>query len=326
MKRSLASVVALLFLFTGLHAQKAELYARRSDNGLYIEHKVVPKESYFSVGRLYNLSPKTIAEFNKADINKGIFIDQKLRIPLTDSNFTQSGNKGTPVYYRAGDKIALSKVSQAYNLSPETLAGWNGDLKEELEKGDKIIVGFLVGGGFPVVTLEPKKNTGKTIPTEEVVKKSEFKEEKETLQKAEKEQEKIEEKEKKVTTENSIIPASDTKTLPVTEENGQGYFKASFELQLKKYPITKEKTVTSGIFKTSSGWDDRKFYLLVDGIPPGTIVKLTNPSNNMIVYAKVLGEMSGIRQNDGLAIRISNAAAAAMDIQETDKFILKMAY
>jgi hypothetical protein len=36
--------------------------------------------------------------------------------------------------------------------------------------------------------------------------------------------------------------------------------------------------------------------------------------------------MSGIRLNAGLDIRISNSAAAALEINETDKFIVKLSY
>lgn len=56
------------------------------------------------------------------------------------------------------------------------------------------------------------------------------------------------------------------------------------------------------------------------------IVQLTNPDNNKSIYAKVLGEMNGIRQNQGLGIRISNAGAAALGVNDMEKFILKIAY
>jgi hypothetical protein len=64
----------------------------------------------------------------------------------------------------------------------------------------------------------------------------------------------------------------------------------------------------------------------MDGVQPGTIIKIINPENNKAVFAKVLGEMAGIRQNEGYNIRISNAAAAALQIQEQDKFIVKVNY
>ena len=107
---------------------------------------------------------------------------------------------------------------------------------------------------------------------------------------------------------------------------GQGYFKNHFEQQSKLSAPTKDETVTASIFKTLSGWEDGKYYLLIDNVQPGTIVGIINPSNNKAIYAKVLGEMSGIRQNQGLDIRISNAGAAALDITEQDKFIVKVNY
>jgi hypothetical protein len=112
----------------------------------------------------------------------------------------------------------------------------------------------------------------------------------------------------------------------VAQNEEYGYFKPAFEQQAKQTPVKKNKTVTSGIFKTMSGWEDGKYYVLADELSPGTIVKLVNPSNNFAVYAKVLGEMSGIKLNEHLDIRISNAAAAKLSVTDTDKFIMKMIY
>ena len=112
----------------------------------------------------------------------------------------------------------------------------------------------------------------------------------------------------------------------VRNEEGYGYFKNNFYSQIKKSPQTKDQTVTSSIFKTQSGWQDAKYYLLINGVEPGTIVKLTNPSNSKTVYAKVLYSMDKIRENQGMDIRISDAAASALAVSETDKFILKVNY
>jgi hypothetical protein len=64
----------------------------------------------------------------------------------------------------------------------------------------------------------------------------------------------------------------------------------------------------------------------MDNVEPGTIVRIINPTNNKAVYAKILGEMSGIRQNQGYNIRMSNAAASALDVSDTDKFIVRVNY
>lgn len=114
-------------------------------------------------------------------------------------------------------------------------------------------------------------------------------------------------------------------TASVSDGNG-GYFKTQFDLQVKSQPVKNDQTASAGIFKTASGWQDGKFYALMDNVEPGTIVKVINPTNNKAVYAKVLGEMSGIRQNQGYDVRVSNAAASALDISDTDKFIVRINY
>ena len=124
------------------------------------------------------------------------------------------------------------------------------------------------------------------------------------------------------TEEKPVIKLEEKQTVPAE----QGYFKASFEQQVKINPVTKNETVTSGIFKTASGWSDANYYVLIDKVSPGTIVKVINPVNNKAIYAKVLGEMSGIRQNAGLDIRLSNAAASVLGITEQDKYIVKINY
>ena len=112
-------------------------------------------------------------------------------------------------------------------------------------------------------------------------------------------------------------------TIVMTEE--AGYFKYAYEEQLLSSGSI-QQTVKAGIFKTTSGWKDKKYYLLTNSASAGTYVQLYAPATQKTVYAKVLGEMSGIRQNEGYDIRISNAAAAALGISEADRVELKMNY
>ena len=112
----------------------------------------------------------------------------------------------------------------------------------------------------------------------------------------------------------------------IKNDDGTGYFKNNFYQQVKTSPPSKEQTLTSSIFKTTSGWQDGKYYLLINGVEPGTIVKITNPSNSKIIFAKVLYAMDKIRENQGVDIRISDAAASSLAVSETDKFILKVNY
>lgn len=308
-----------------LLAQKGELVAKSSDKGLYLEHKVVAKETYYSIGRLYNLHPRSIATFNKLEMNKGLNIDQKIRIPLLDTNFTQSGNSGTPVYYKVGENEGLMTVSKKNNnVLLSNLRAWNNLSGDMLKKDAKLIIGFLMSKELKSVTITPSvapddmADQKKVLP-EPVMAVSEDISKKEEKKIAE-EEKKAEEKEQKKD------PPPVVKEIRKPQTEGQGYFKNHFEQQVRTSPATKDETVTAGIFKTTSGWEDAKYYLLMDKVQPGTIVKVINPSTNKAVYAKVLGEMAGIRQNEGYNIRISNAAASALEIAEQDKFIVKVNY
>jgi LysM domain len=323
MRKFLFSFLCLVIAAQFTAAQKGDLLVKSSDKGLYLDHKVVAKESFFSIGRLYNVHPKHLASFNKLDMNKGLLIDQKLKIPLSDTNFTQKGNKGTPVYYKADDDMSLMKVSKENNdVLLADLRGWNGVSDDKVKKNSKLIVGFLQSKEMPAITI-----TRKVVPDEPVVKElnnvkpppEENQIPVEVVKPVVKEAEKTVEIKRPA---EVAVPKVDVRA----SQDGEGYFKSHFEQQIKKSPVTKDATVTAGIFKTTTGWQDSKFYLLIDAVAPGTIVKVINPTNNKAIYAKVLGEMSGIRQNEGLNIRISNAAASVLAISEQDKFIVKVNY
>lgn len=325
MKKLLSGTIAIL-IFTITFSQQADLVFKTGSKGNYIEHKVQPKEGLFPLSRLYNVHPRHIAVFNNHDFNKGLSIGQLVQIPLTDTNFSQSGNNGVPVYYTTSQKETLANVSTKTGKVPlNQLRTWNTLTSDNLSAGTKLIVGFLITNEMQdrVVTIPEKK---KEIALPPQVEKKEIvpEQKKEVPEKTEPE---VKKEIPAVLKEEPKIMAAPVKSFEEkSSENGNGYFREHFTHQVEKSPVSKEQTVTSSIFKTTSGWQDAKYYLLINGVDPGTIVKITNPGNNKILYAKVLYSMEGIRQNQGLDIRISDAAAAALAIKETDKFIVKLNY
>lgn len=330
MKKLLLGSITIL-LYATAFPQQANLVLKSGTKGHYLEHKVQPKEGLFPLSRMYNVHPRHIAAFNNHDYNKGLAIGQVINIPLSDTNFNQTGNKGVPVYYTTIQKETLSTVSsKAGKVQLNNLRAWNTLSGENLNAGTKLIVGFLITNEMQdrVVTIQEKKK--------EAVAPAEKKELVQEIKKPEPDVKKEEPKkpEPEVKKEMPVVVKEEPKTIvPAVKtieekpvETGNGYFTNHFLHQVKQIPVSKEQTVTSSIFKTTSGWQDAKYYMLINGVDPGTIVKITNPGNNKILYAKVLYSMEGIRQNQGLDIRISDAAAAALSISETDKFIVKVNY
>jgi hypothetical protein len=340
--KKLMTIVSLLFFYSFIFSQN--LVVKSGPKGLYLEHKVAAKEGLFLLGRMYNVHPRFIANFNGIDFNKGLAIGQKINIPLTDTNFKQDVNKGVPVYYIT-EKESLANISVKSKAQINNLKGWNNLAVDNVAAGTKLIVGFLITNEMQdkVVTIVPR-----TMVVEESVsnvKKQDASEKKQpanepkkdvvveesvsNVKKAEEQKKQTEPPIKEISPE---VKEEVKKTEPLIvkagamNEDGTGYFKNNFFQQMKTAPVTKDQTLTSSIFKTQSGWQDAKYYLLINGVEPGTIVKITNPSNSKTVYAKVLYSMDKIRQNQGVDMRISDAAAFSLAVSETDKFILKVNY
>jgi hypothetical protein len=113
---------------------------------------------------------------------------------------------------------------------------------------------------------------------------------------------------------------------PSPSTSSISFFESAFLEQVQKNPTSQDLKVFSSVFKTISGWSDGKHYVLIDNLVPGTIVKLINSMNRQAVYAKVLGEMPRIKQNEGLDIRISDAAAEKLGLTGTERFYLQLIY
>jgi LysM repeat protein len=276
-----------------------------TEKGLHLKHTIAAKENFYAVGRLYNIPAKDIAAYNNLDMENGLNIGQTVMIPLTSANFSQTTDNGTPAYYVVGQQEGLYRVSMKHNkVLMASLRKWNHLTSDEIPAGQKLIVGFITSPELAkAVTNSPK--------TEPVVIQQEKPKQTEPVAQQRTEPERIT---KPVPTQAGI------------KNSGGGFFKSQFEQQSQASNANKDQTATASIFKTASGWQDGKYYALIDGVDPGTIVQVINPSNNKTIYAKVLGAMSGINQNKGLDVRISNAAANVLDINDTEKFIVKVNY
>ncbi len=329
-------------------AQNKPLVIEGTAPDLYIAHTVAPKENYYSIGRLYNISPKEIAPFNKLELEKGLALNQQIKVPLT-SNFSQDGMAGAdealvPLYHIVKEKEGLYRIATSYNKLPlETLKQWNNISGDAVSNGTKLIVGYLkvkkelsaLANGAKAVlpatvstspAKEPEskpapkqvKEAPKTEIAKEVEKKPEPKQVKETpvvKKEAQLEAEKAVEGKKE-----TVAVKSEEKPAPATAKGkiSGGYFKNIFAEQSKNGSIDSESG-TAGVFKSTSGWDDGKYYCLHNSASPETIVKITSTATGKSIYAKVLDVMPDIKRNNGLVILVSNAAAAELG-QEEGKF------
>ena len=100
----------------------------------------------------------------------------------------------------------------------------------------------------------------------------------------------------------------------------EGYFAEYFNRKEKSSNTT---TGEASIFKSISGWNDKKYYVMINNITQGTIVRLT--ANNKSICAKVLAPLPDIKEDTGLLLRLSNAAAAVLGVEDA-KFGVTLNY
>ncbi len=306
-------------------------------------HTVQAKETLYSLARKYNVHPRELAAYNNIPVETGLTLGQVIKIPSKTTMAplpattvpkeepvvkkeeapktiipekkqevvkapepVKKEKEGTyPIYHKVAKKETLYAISKKYsNASIEDIKKWNKLGTDGLSEGMNLIVGYSktkndIPEKEPVV-VEPETKPVETVKKEEP---------------------------KKVLKEEKKEPEQVVKTVPAKEEprniTGKdfkgGVFKSLYNEQTTAKKDISEEKGTAGIFKSTSGWEDGKYYCLSNSVAAGTIVKVTNPANQKIVYAKVLDLIPDLKQNSGIMIRISNAAAQELGAG-TDNF------
>jgi LysM repeat protein len=311
--------LACVLTGAALRAQQQPLMLMQEGGRLFLRHTVAPKENWYSIGRLYNASPKEIAPYNNTSMSRGLAIGETLRIPMASSNFSQDGTAAgdevlVPLYHTVKEKEGLYRISQNYNKVPvEQLKNWNRLSSDELSVGTNLVVGYLkvkkdqsplasagksapavAQGNPPAAKEKPAARTSETPPANPA---------KESAPVAKQD-----------------APQPTRKEAPASTGGAQsasgGAFRSLFEEQTRGGAPGTSTTGTAAAFKSTSGWSDGKYYILMNKVAPGTVVRVTNPGTAQSIYAKVLGEIPPMKENEGLAARISNAAASALGLGE----------
>ncbi|MCY7292813.1 MAG: LysM peptidoglycan-binding domain-containing protein [Ferruginibacter sp.] len=317
-------IVLILFLLPIFVQAQKGIMVEGTQGNLYLNHIAAAKENFYSIGRLYNISPKDIAPYNKLNLENGLTIGQSVKVPLQEVNFTQSNKvaadeAAVPLYHKVEAKETLFQLSSHFNKVPVSfLKAWNNLKDDAVTPGKNIIVGYLK----VKKDLSAYAQMGTKIPTEKVsiaaVKEVPVKKEEPVKEIAKetpkpKKEEVVKSIAEPVAEIKKVEEAKVKKEMPVKTSN----INISTDLKtgvFKSYFLNSgnEEKGTAGVFKSTSGWEDGKYYCLQNTASQGAIVKITNPSNGKYIYAKVLDSMPELKQNDNLAIRISNAAADAL--------------
>lgn len=311
MKKGFIFIGMLLLCFCVTAQQK--LLLKGKPNAMYIEHKVGEKESLSSIGRIYGLTASQLSRFNGRSPSSVLSKGSTLKIPLSIDDITQK--TGTPVYHTVVKGDNLFKISQRYNKVPVSqLKNWNKLGAAGVKNGQELMVGYIKTSSDQPSQVSTQKEAvpekiAETNVATDVTTKSQLSEQVKTVPSKEKEA---------VPVFHNDLDEKNNATL-----SDEGFFASLYD----RDDLTLVQQYRSGdaaTFKTISGWTDRKYYVLINDIKPGTIVRIT-ASNNKSICARVLSQLPVTKGDEGLLLRMNNAAAAALGIKD-EKFTVTLTF
>jgi len=311
MKKGFIFIGMLLLCFCVTAQQK--LLLKGKPNAMYIEHKVGEKESLSSIGRIYGITASQLSRFNGRSPSSVLSKGSTLKIPLSVNDISQK--TGTPVYHTVVKGDNLFKISQRYNKVPvNQLKTWNKLGAAGVKNGQELVVGYIKTNSDQPSPVSTQKEAVTEKSVESIV----------TTEAATKSQ---------VSEQVKAVPVKEKESVPVfhndlDEKNNatlsdEGFFASLYD----RDDLTLVQQYRSGdaaTFKTISGWTDRKYYVLINDIKPGTIVRIT-ASNNKSICARVLSQLPVTKGDEGLLLRMNNAAASALGIKD-EKFTVTLTF
>lgn len=313
MKKSILFIVLICFCSCVLAQQK--LLIKGKSNARYVEHRVGDKESLSSLGRMYGLTASQIARFNGRSPSSVLSKGSLLKIPVNVADIDQKSS-GTPVYHTVIKGDNLFKISQQYNKVPVTqLRKWNKLGNGGVKNGEQLIIGYLKTN----IEQTLVQQTPKEITTEKELT---------TLTEPAKTTVVTEQPKTTVNKETEVgfhkdYEEKNLSTATTLNTPDEGAF-ASLYVRNDLTLVQQYRSGDAATFKSTSGWTDRKYYVLINDITPGTIVRIT-AANNKSICARVLSPLPAIKGDEGLLLRMNNAAASALGIKE-DKFTITLTY
>ncbi len=304
--------------------KKDTIIAAASKAPNYVLHTVQHGEVLSVLAKKYHVTVEEIVKLNKLGTNPILHVGDVIKLPPgaseTASSIPQTVDQPTTpvVVTRQAEKITdttaqtpadanihivrsketLYGIGRQYKVTVDQLKSWNNLKDNTITAGQKLII------------RSSSTNIGNTTATPPVVSKPT----------------------QPVTASNAPLQNSTpTKKIapPVPPDASlanipaEGFFTPMFGKDVAARTL-QTSTGTAMTFKTASGWTDKKYYILMNDVPPGSIVKISS-GDGKSVYAKILWNMGDMKDNEGLNYRISDAAASALGIKDS-KFQVTITY
>lgn len=313
-KWNMKTYVLLIFTFCFLElGAQSRVLIQGAPTKWFVTHTVAPQESLYQLSQKFQVPVKELASFNKIKESAGLRVGEEIKIPLNKENFIQNSSEQqgwfTPLYHEVKKGESLFAIGQKYQgVKTDQLLRWNKMTQPQIKTGDQVIVGYLKAGKQSLQIDAPTDTKSEITNTNST----------------QSEVNKVESTNIPSTTSSAPSPKKEATQVNNSKvSSSEGYF-------ARLYPAAEAgttqqfKTGDAHIFKSISGWENKKYYVLMNDVAEGTLVRITS-MNNKSVCAKVLGPLPEGKSSQGLVLRMSNAAAAALGMGE-EKFTVNVTY
>lgn len=314
----------------------------------YSMHTIATGETLSALAKSYHTTVGDIMRLNGMDSKSQLRIGDKIKIPAGGTVVAQKPAQPAPAPVKEQNEIAkthvvekgetLYRLSKMFNISVAKLIELNHLPKATTHVGQTLIVSEGRPPQTPPVVKE--KETSAEAETKVQTPQTNTAASANTTTELPLKTNASEAPAPQSNTTPSTLPAAPKTTVAPSIENSantttnisysantvaspkEGFFTTQYgkDASQKK---EQNKTGAAMTFKSASGWADKKYYILMNDVPTGAIVKIQNGKTEL--YAKVLWNLGDMKQNEGLSFRISTAAAAALNITD-EKFDLKVSY
>ena len=234
-----------------------------------IVHKVEAKETYYSIGRKYNVTPQSIIQFNN---NRTLQIGTILRVP-TDRSFVEASvpiaskvseapaSKMAVIDYRVGPKEYLIAIARKFNTTIEDIKALNNLTNNNLAVGQIIKVPY--GTATEITPPQAARLDTPKVETRT-----------------------------STTQVDSSMNAGDRLKLPPA-----------------RYGLREVDERGVAIWIADENLDGTKMLALHQTAPIGTIIKITNPMTGKSTFTKVVGKFTQNESTKDAIIVITKATA-----------------
>jgi LysM repeat protein len=244
-------------------------------------HKVQPKETLFSISRMYGVSVDDVKTWNNLKDN-ALNVGQDILIKKTSSsnntaavNTTGNTTTGNPqqkkMIHTVGPGETLFSLSKTYGITVDQIKSWNGLQSNELKISQVIYVAQPMFQPTETAKNEVKQSTSEVKQPVQVARH-------ETTQ-------------------------ASTTTTPIPSAT------AGSPVKISESVLGTDEVHELGLAELIEGTEsNRKYLALHRTAKTGSILKVRNELNNREVFVRVAGPLPNTGVNDKLVIKISKSA------------------